>query len=38
MNSRQRIDTLVKKCIYNTLNNLDRDKIDVLLSETVEGA
>ena len=43
-----RIDTLVKDCIYNTLNNLDKGMIDidkvandmtrVSLSETVESA
>ncbi|MBU3142414.1 deoxyguanosinetriphosphate triphosphohydrolase [Clostridium sp. CF012] len=38
INHGKRIDTLVKDCIYNTLNNLDRDKIEVSLSETVGGA
>lgn len=33
-----RIDTLVKDCIYNTLNNLERDKIYVSLSEPVATA
>jgi len=33
-----RIDTLVKDCIYNTLNDLDRDKIYVSLSEPVATA
>ncbi len=37
-NHGKRIDTLVKDCIYNTLNNLDRDKIEVSLSEDVSGA
>ncbi|MGH4139343.1 deoxyguanosinetriphosphate triphosphohydrolase [Clostridium sp.] len=37
-NHGMRIDTLVKDCIYNTLNNLDRDKICVSLSEPVSSA
>ena len=37
-NHGMRIDTLVKDCIYNTLNNLDRDKIEVSLSEKVGNA
>ena len=37
-NHGMRIDTLVKDCIYNTLNNLDKDKICVSLSETVGNA
>lgn len=37
-NHGKRIDTLVKDCIYNTLNNLDRDKICVSLSEPVSSA
>jgi len=37
-NHGMRIDTLVKDCIYNTLNNLDRDKIEVSLSEEVGNA
>jgi len=37
-NHGMRIDTLVKDCIYNTLNNLDRDKIEVSLSTEVGSA
>lgn len=37
-NHGMRIDTLVKDCIYNTLNNLDRGTIAVSLSESVEKA
>lgn len=33
-----RIDTLVKDCIYNTLNNLDMGNIVVSLSKSVEKA
>lgn len=33
-----RIDTLVKDCIYNTIDNLDKGSIGVLLSERVGGA
>jgi dGTPase len=33
-----RIDTLVKDCIYNTLNNLEKGIIGVSLSENVENA
>ena len=34
-NHGKRIDTLVKDCIYNTINNLDRGEICVSLSEEV---
>ena len=37
-NHGMRIDTLVKDCIYNTLNNLNMDKIGVSLSDTVGSA
>ena len=37
-NHGMRIDTLVKDCIYNTLNNLDMGNIVVSLSESVEKA
>ncbi|MCB2297251.1 deoxyguanosinetriphosphate triphosphohydrolase [Clostridium tagluense] len=37
-NHGKRIDTLVKDCIYNTLNNINKDKIEVSLSEAVSGA
>ena len=37
-NHGMRIGTLVKDCIYNTLNNLDKDMICVSLSETVGNA
>ena len=35
---RIRIDTLVKDCIYNTLDNIDSEKIEVSLSPEVEKA
>jgi len=35
---RSRIDTLVKDCIYNTLNNIDSGRIEVSLSPEVENA
>jgi dGTPase len=38
LNHGMRIDTLVKDCIYNTLNNLDKGIIGVSLSEPVENA
>jgi len=37
-NHGMRIDTLVKDCIYNTLNNLDGDKIEISLSGAVSNA
>ncbi|MFT5871955.1 MAG: dGTPase [Clostridium sp.] len=38
INHGKRIDTLVKDCIYNTLNNLDKGIIGVSLSESVDRA
>ncbi|WP_291632910.1 deoxyguanosinetriphosphate triphosphohydrolase [Clostridium sp.] len=38
INHGKRIDTLVKDCIYNTLNNLDKGIIGVSLSESVDSA
>jgi len=37
-NHGSRIDTLVKDCIYNTINNLDKGNIAVSLSEEVGNA
>jgi len=37
-NHGRRIDTLVKDCIYNTIDNLDRGDIGVSLSDTVSSA
>ncbi|MCB2292574.1 deoxyguanosinetriphosphate triphosphohydrolase [Clostridium algoriphilum] len=37
-NHGMRIDTLVKDCIYNTINNLDKGNIGISLSEKVGSA
>lgn len=38
VNHSKRIDTLVKDCIYNTLDNLEKEIIGVSLSKNVEAA
>lgn len=37
-NCSDRIDTLVKDCIYNTLKNIEEGKIEVSLSKDIESA
>lgn len=37
-NGSNRIDTLVKNCIYNTLKNIEEGRIEVTLSEDIEKA